>query len=280
MRQVPKEFQTLFRPLFIGRGKLARHLQHYFNLTKRSYDSWDDARDLDHPGFLQNLSRCNAVWILVTDRAIPMVHAQILELIQKQIPSMPIPPFIHSSGANELPGMITLHPLMTFGPALYSLEQYESIPFTRFKEECDFAPVSFLNFLKEIPNPKYELRMEQRGFYHASCVMMSNFPQILWNTVSQATQQSMNVPSSAFEPILKQSLNNFFIHGPHALTGPLARGDHTTQQKNLTSLLDSPPQGPSLAKLYLAFIEFYEQTHRQSHSQEESHDHRSRFPEV
>ena len=253
-------YRPLLRPLLLGRGKLARHLHHYLNLLNIPHEVWENARDLQNQGLKDKLNRSNLIWILVSHT----LQSLRTDPVDSNVCWM------HASAANTIPGMLTLHPLMTFGPELYPPQTYEVIPFTHFNEEQSQPSLLFSDFLEVLPNPKKPMPLAERAFYHAACVMMSNFPQILWNAVTQKTEKNLQLSKKDFEPILRQTLENFFTLGESALTGPLVRNDQATQEKNIHAL------NPDFAQLYRSFVLFYQQTH----FKENSNDHRSRLFEV
>ncbi len=226
-----------FRPLIIGRGKLAKHLLHYFNLKHIPTDHLPDARALTSATRIeQNHPRATCVWLAISDQAL----APVRKVIDTRLP------VIHSSATTPVSNALTMHPLMTFGPELYPLATYEKMSFTLIAEEArDFE--RFTNvFFSVLPHPHQMIAQEKRAFYHALCVMTSNFPQILWQAISEY--------SDGFKPLLAQSSQNFLDLGSAALTGPLVRGDSTTIEKNLAALSDTP-----FFDLYRSFVNFYSQ---------------------
>ena len=223
-----------FHPLLLGGGKVASHLHHYFHQKNVPHSHWLDARDLSE-AFYQKLEKCSSVWLLVADQAIE----ELKLTLQKRKPSLR---FVHASGSLSIANVNTLHPIMTFGPELYELQEYEKIPFTVIEEEWIDQPTDLLAFFSLFPNPRNTVSSKDRARYHANCVMTSNFPQILWRETY----------SEVFKPLLQKSVQNFLEHGEKALTGPLQRGDQATIEKHLTALKDSP-----LHDLYQEFVKFY-----------------------
>ena len=254
---------TAFRPLLLGRGKLARHLQQYFTQKNIPFLSYDHARTLD-ADFFNLVQEADSIWILVSDRAIAEVHEKILVGLKNQTQK---PVFVHCSAALSIPGMITLHPLMTFGPSLYPDEEYEQIPFTYFLEEVGENRTWLEHALSHLPNPRQVLSKADRVLYHAFCVMTSNFPQILWEATFQGAEK-IGAERASFEPILKRSVINYLIYGKSALTGPLVRGDASTVQKHLTVLENTPYHA-----LYQAFVDLYQQ----QQIGDPTHDHGTRI---
>jgi predicted short-subunit dehydrogenase-like oxidoreductase (DUF2520 family) len=236
-----------FIPLLIGQGKLARHLSFYLTQKKIAHEHWPDGRNLTAPALKPLFAKSSCVWILVTDRAISELSTQLRELA-------PALPQIHSSAASEIPGTLTLHPLQTFGPDLYTLNEYEVVPLTYIKEEWSNHAGLKASIQSLILNPSFEISKSDRALYHAYCVMMANFPQLLWTQVTDESNVSIGLERAAFAPILNQATKNFLNLGRAALTGPLIRGDLMTIQRHENALAKS-----KLLNLYQSFVTTFKQ---------------------
>ena len=237
---------STFYPLLLGSGKLARHLHHYFHLKSIPHCHSEDARNLDTAAFESKLERASFVWILTSDRAI----TEVAEKIRAKKPEVTL---VHASGSLSVPGVYTLHPLNTFGPDFYEISVYLKTAFTVITEEWADQPEALVSFFKNVPNPRQEIRAEARAFYHAACVMTSNFPQILWSAVFSEIEKKLGQPSAHFEPLLKQASANFLELRNQSLTGPLVRGDQSTIDRNLQALA-----GSELLGIYQSFVQFYQ----------------------
>ena len=239
------EVEPNFVPLLIGSGRLARHLSHYFSLRGIPHLRWITPRS----PIPESLARqATHFWVLVSDHALGLICQTLTE-------TYPGTPLLHSSAATPIPNALTLHPLMTFGPKLYSLSHYESIPFFMIQEESVRFP-DFLLYLRSILKHEVHLIAAQdRARYHASAVMMSNDSMILWEAALNA---SGLIPRHAFEPILKQSLENFMSEGIDALTGPLKRKDGVTIHSHIKALSGTPE-----GELYQAFVRYFETTRKE-----------------
>jgi len=232
--------QSTFSPLLIGSGKLAHHLHAYLNLLGIPHETWTKPRDLF--GLKEKLESRTHLWLLVSDHALP----DLSEILHSRFPGVPL---IHSSATTELKGALTLHPLMTFGPTLYSKERYETIPFTLFWDESESAPGFETLIRSRFPNPLLSLASKDRARYHLNCVMISNLSILLWSAGMRA---GPDLPRAAFHPILSQTLNNFMEHGESALTGPLQRNDQATLKKHLELLSGKPEK-----RLYETFMDYF-----------------------
>ncbi len=227
MRQVPAAAHFLL----VGDGRLARHFAHYLRLENLSFDQW--SRRLG--GSLETLAdRCTHVLLAISDSAIePFLTAH---------PFLRTHVCVHFSGALVTPAVPSIHPLMTFGPDLYSLDEYRAIPFVLEKGRIVELP--------GLTNVVVELSPEAKPLYHALCVASGNFTVILWEAVFERFQ-SLGLPREILFPYLVKTAQNLLTASPGetVLTGPLKRGDFKTIEKHLEAL-----DGDPLAELYRAFV--------------------------
>lgn len=230
----------------LGGGRLARHLRHYLTQLGLPCFAWarkpdpelnthaiSDVRERLHA----TVRDASHVLLLVSDGAIASLPRQYPVLRDKIL--------VHCSGALGIPGIAGAHPLMTFGPELYPLESYRRVP---FMIDQGF---SMADLLPGLPNPHRHISVEHKAQYHALCVMAGNFPQVLWRAVSQRFA-ALGVGEEALAPYLHQSLQNFLQSPDGALTGPLARGDRGTIERNLSAL-----HGDPLQDLYQSLVDFH-----------------------
>ncbi len=219
--------------LIIGSGRLAHHLKHYFQLLQLNYCDWD--RSQDAQVLAHNLNQASHVLLAISDNAIESVYRKHFDGFDKII--------VHFSGALNIPGLIAAHPLMTFGKDLYSLEFYQKIHFSLTGAE------QLSQALPGLPNSFSILSAEQKPFYHALCVLGGNFTTLLTQKMLAGFEQ-MNVPSEAAQLYIEKILENVFANPHQALTGPIARKDRGTVDKNLQALTNDPYQ-----KIYTAFVQ-------------------------
>jgi hypothetical protein len=231
-------------PILIGQGKLARHLHHYLHLITVPHKHFDDARDLAEPDLYRKIREVNAIWILTSDQSIEPVMNELKSEMIKQDINPSAYTWIHSSAATTIAGMHTFHPLMTFSEDLYTLEQYQAIPFALISPDAKTLSLKF-----PLPNTTFTIPVEQAPFYHATAVMMSNLPILLWSLTSAEAKKKLSLDPQVFNPILNQTLENFLKNGDAALTGPIARNDIATIEKNLSAISNTP-----LSKIYEVFL--------------------------
>jgi len=233
MGQVPTHHYLL-----IGSGSLARHLHFYISSLKSDsfeLSTWNRQKD-SFKDLKCKLEKSTHVLLAISDKAIEDFFKTHLEWSPKA-------QWLHFSGAHHFENLISAHPLMSFGPDLYSLETYRKIHFV----------LTGVDSLKEVfpflENSFTKLPKEQRSFYHSLCVLGGNLPVLLWKKMLEGFEQ-LDLPEEAANVYLETVLKNFLNHREKALTGPLQRKDLVTIRKNLAALKDD-----AFHKIYSAFAE-------------------------
>jgi len=220
----------------VGRGRVARHLAHWFALESIPHQKWHRGS----PESLEStLKACKTILLAVNDDAIEAVAAAHPVLEQKRT--------IHLSGSRTIPGIPGLHPLMTFGPELYDIDIYRSIPFVG-----EAGGPAFSDVFPTLPNPAYELNPGNKALYHALCVMSGNFTTLLWARAFKGFEDDLGLPREILLPYLARTAANLKLHPDGVLTGPLSRGDVRTVEANLNALGTDPWR-----EVYRAFTAVY-----------------------
>lgn len=232
MRQVPHY-------LLVGNGRVARHFQHYFSLLGLSFGMWQ--RNQPTCLLQQQLTLATHVLILITDEQIEKFIAQYLPVAQALL--------LHFSGSLVSTKAYGAHPLMTFNQDLYSLAQYQAIPFVIDEDAPEFAAI-----LPGLPNTHMRLPKALKAKYHALCVLSGNFSCLLWQKLFHSLEQEFHFPPAMAHLYLQQQTNNLLANPQTAFTGPLIRNDWVTVEKNLTALAGDPFQ-----KVYESFVLCYQQ---------------------
>ena len=228
MRQVPSY-------LIVGRGRLATHLAHYFDLKSIPFLRWDRTNSIN----LDNLvSKVDNILLAITDDALEsFINENQLVSLKKNM--------IHFSGACYIQNAIGCHPLMTFSEKRYDLETYEKIPFC-----MDTNSVSFSELFPTLKNPSYHIQAEQKALYHALCVLSGNATVVLWQTMLKQFNDVFELPKEALQAYQQQIFTNLQADPDNALTGPWQRHDLETIDKHLSVL-----QGSPLQKVYESIYE-------------------------
>ena len=221
--------------LIIGSGRAATHFSYYFSLKKIPFIQW--SRKANSLAELESgLAAASKVLLLIRDSDIESFFQQRLLKFHGLV--------IHASGAIEVPGTISAHPLMSFGPEYYSLDIYENIGFA-VGPETDFREL-----LPELRNPFFQINSSDKALYHAWAVYSGNLATLLWQEALRGFAE-LKVPPSAVEAYLLQVLNNVMKRPELALTGPLARKDKKTISLHLKNL-------PEPARhIYQCFVDTY-----------------------
>jgi predicted short-subunit dehydrogenase-like oxidoreductase (DUF2520 family) len=231
MRQVPTY-------LFISNGRVSRHFQYYFQQSSISFETWD--RSQSEKILQQKISHASHVLALIKDDAI--------ESFIKTHCTNPEIHWIHFSGSLALDNGIGTHPLMSFSHNLYSLEQYQQIPFV-----IDHDAPAFDVLFPQLSNPHVRLNKKLKPLYHALCVLGGNFSCMLWQKLFSDFENKLQIPASIAHGYFKKQMDNLMQNYQAALTGPLVRNDVKTMQNNLNALHEDPFQ-----QIYENFILCYQ----------------------
>lgn len=234
MGQVPVQTQQFQKYALIGSGRLARHLARYLELTGTPFATWSRRQRTPLPSALEGSTH---VLLAISDSAIEDFVRAESEALRGRV-------VVHFSGALATPLAVGAHPLMSFGEQLYSLEEYERIPFVTEEGRPGFREV-----FPTLRNPSYAIPPEQKPLYHALCVLSGNFTVLLWEKFFGETGGRFGIPREALVPYLDRIAANIRAGGG-ALTGPLARRDLATIERNLDALEGDPYQ-----RVYQAFVE-------------------------
>lgn len=231
----------------LGDGRLARHMRHYLALSGQAVEGWarnpashfnTHQRGPARERLKRTVEKATHVMLLVSDDAITPFLSRYPFLHEKTL--------IHCAGALNVRAVAGAHPLMTFADSMYTLEAYRRIP---FMVETGY---DFKKLFPELPNPVYTIRPADKALYHALCVVAGNFPQMLWQAVSDRFANDLGLPHEVLGPYLEQVTQNAVQAPERALTGPLSRGDEDTVRRHLAVL-----ENDSLQEIYRAFVDWF-----------------------
>jgi len=232
----------------VGGGRLARHFSQYFHLLEIPHTRWTrDRRSPFNSSDLPDAERRLRDTVAKVDRVLLLISDSAITTVLKQYPFLHEKHLIHCSGAISIPGVSGVHPMMTFTDQMYDLDTYQSVPFI-FE-----AGFHFDKLFPGLPNPGFEISIEDKARYHAMCVMAGNFSQLMWKGISDRFEQQIKLPAGTLHPYLEKVAENFIQAPETALTGPLTRNDQNTIERNVQAL-----EGDALQDLYLAFVRFYQ----------------------
>ncbi|MEI7972952.1 MAG: DUF2520 domain-containing protein [Bdellovibrio sp.] len=238
--------------LIIGSGRLATHLKFFLpQLVGKKHSlkptfsvrihQWTRSESLEKLD--TTLKQVDRILLAIPDSAIQ----KFLSTIYDRNPEIfNAKTWVHFSGCLSLTGVRSAHPLMSFGPRLYKVENYKKIHWT-----CE-KPWSLEDCLPGVQASWSSISSEEKSLYHSACVMMGNLP-LYWWTEAEKIFSEMKIPQQGWELYLNQVFENWHQMGARAFTGPLARGDHQTLISHLLSLQGRPVQ-KALAGVYESFI--------------------------
>ncbi len=230
----------------IGNGRLAQHMVFYFTALGLSFNHWYRKSDNVLSDCLQKSTH---VLLLITDNQIDSFIETQWNLLQNHC-------LIHCSGALVSDKAYTAHMPMSFSHHLYTVEEYKNIPIIIEKNRLAFEAL-----LPGLPNAHFCISREDKAYYHALCVMANNFTTLLWQKLFSEFENRFDIPDSMMMPYLKKTCDNLLQDYKHALTGPLARNDQQTIEKNLSALKEDP-----FLDVYQAFVNSYMRNHYENSS--------------
>ncbi|MGE4130191.1 MAG: DUF2520 domain-containing protein [Bdellovibrionales bacterium] len=218
--------------VLIGSGRLARHFSYYFRLLGLPFQSWSRNGNPEFNTFtepdaetrltnvLANSTHC---LLALRDEALPEWQTRLAGTRWKAV---------HFSGATQIQGVPSAHPLMTFGRDLQDLKFYQSIPFVVE------APYSLAELIPGLPNAFHPLSPELKPLYHALCSLAGNSLFLFLQQLNRIFEARLNLPSEILQPFLAQTIRHSGQF--ENFTGPVARGDWATVRRHQEALHDHP----------------------------------------
>lgn len=249
------------RYILIGNGKVANHFAFYLQQKNLPYSSWHYKDNITLELFLSkikqqyNLSNNDLrVFILIKD--------SVIEEFYLNNPCLHnINYLFHCSGALYLKNIITLHPLMTFSNESYDLYTYDSLPFVTCSDDSNQLETT--QYLPGLDNKIFTIEKDKLAYYHALCVCIGNFAQILWQKSSKEMSEKLGLPRDIVNLYIKNITKNYINNPETCLTGPLARGDHNTIAKNISAL---NANNSILVNTYNNFCDLYIKENNEQHA--------------
>lgn len=154
---------------------------------------------------------------------------------------------IHFSGALTIDGMKSFHPLYSFPKTTLPVSKMKDIAFA-----CPVDGPAFDTVFPTAQNPHFEINDKDRARYHALAVITGNLASYVWNEAAQEISTLTNEPPEKILESYLRGVIDRFVESPNSsLTGPIARKDVLTVEKNLDGLSGNP----NLKKLYEAFLD-------------------------
>ncbi len=210
-----------------------KHLGHKVRLL-----SHDDANN-DRAACSKAIAGADVIAAAIPDDKLPAWHDEWRGEIGAK-------PAIHFSGAVSIDGFCGFHPLYSFPASPLSIDAMKEIAFA-----CPLNGAPFAEIFPKAPNPHFEIADKDRARYHALAVLSGNMSSFVWNeTAKEIAAYTGMAPERIMASYLGGILDGFVKNPASSLTGPIARHDKVTVERNLASLKDDP----TLKGLYEAFL--------------------------
>lgn len=211
--------------LLIGSGRVAKHLQFYFQSLGLALSTWSRTE-----GFYQlteKLKTAKYVGLAISDDSLS-------DFYEKHLKNLNVKSF-HFSGAFHHSEILSFHPLMTFSDELYEKDFYQNIHFA----VSDIS--EFKNIFPTLLNPTFHLSPEHKALYHAWAVLLGAGTQNHLKSGLQALA-GIGVPYKATLIYLEKIFEQFLKHQGQSITGPWVRNDKKTIEKNLAAFSSQDDQ--------------------------------------
>lgn len=219
------------RYILIGNGRVSKHLAYYLEQKNLPYSNWHYKDNITLEDFL---TKQKQIYNLTNDqlRVFILIKDSAIEQLYLNHPCLnKIEHIFHCSGALSIDNIITLHPLMTFSDNLFDLDTYEALSFV-----TDQNNINKPNLLPGLCNKIFYIPKDKQAYYHALCVCIGNFAQILWQEATRELSDKLDIPRDIANLYITNITQNFITNPKGCLTGPLARDDKETIMKNISAL--------------------------------------------
>ncbi len=150
----------------------------------------------------------------------------------------------------------TIHPLQTFADPKESIKRFKGITCT-YESDSSVAAKQLLQIIKALKGTSVRINKRLKPIYHASGVIASNYLATLFY-LSRKFLTKAGFPEKLAERALLQlvegTVKNLKSPGlPHALTGPISRGDIKTIKTHIKMIQKYLPQYEPAYKLLGAY---------------------------
>jgi len=144
-------------------------------------------------------------------------------------------------------GLASAHPVFSFADPAAAVGTFQSTPFGL---EGDEAALQCLRpVLEAIGGACFTIRTTDKPLYHAAAVFSNNFTVVL-QAIAREAWAVAGVPgelaSTIQQALLRSTLDSVGRLGPHAITGPAARGDFEVVRAQGTEVFRWHPEAGAL----------------------------------
>ena len=243
------------RYVIFGPGRVGANMDYYLRTLGHDVRLISRrAAEKEKDNCLRVIERSDVVAAALPDDSLQSWRAEWSEAIGDR-------PMVHFSGATQVHGMWSYHPLYSFPDKVLDIETLKSIAFACVPGEAQFGDV-----FPGMENRVFSVSHEDRAYYHALAVLSGNLTAFIWNETAKAFRERFSADGGA-EPslVLKayfESIVARFAEAPEgSMTGPLARRDRSSVEANLAALdsararlADERPGRADLSPLYRAYL--------------------------
>jgi predicted short-subunit dehydrogenase-like oxidoreductase (DUF2520 family) len=162
---------------------------------------------------------------------------------------------------------MALHPLQTVPDVDAGIKRIPKCAFAVTARDEATARVGE-RLARDAGGVPFRIRSEQKALYHAAAVFASNYLAVSVGIAEHLFRASgVTEPGEAYGPLAVATMLNVMHQGPaEALTGPVARGDVGTIERNLDALKQTAPEAiPPYVALARAAAELSERAGRLSY---------------
>jgi len=137
---------------------------------------------------------------------------------------------VHLSGSLHLNAVPCAHPLTSFDG---EVRDWLDTPLATTGE----VPAFILKAFRELGFRPFELPAHLKPLYHACAVLSSGHAANLWLGAARLLElEGVELPGRGLLPLLEATLRNVAEKGMEGRTGPFARGDEATIQRDAEAL--------------------------------------------
>ncbi len=199
---------------------------------------------------LINAGRAQIILIAVPDDAITEVSTEL----QKDHLLSATQTLVHFSGLHPssllkspealLPGLLSLHPLLSFADRQQASQRLENCPCALEGNDLGLKTGELL--VSNLQAVSFMLTADAKAAYHSAASVASNFLVTLLAAAVQLMDKcdiEEHKSLQLLEPLVRTTVDNLFAGSPEqALTGPIVRGDTTTVSSHLLTIESRQPQ--------------------------------------
>ncbi len=140
---------------------------------------------------------------------------------------------VHLSGSLNVPGVPCLHPLNSFDG---SPRDWTGTPLAL----TGGPPAHLVEAFARVGFAPFELAPEHKALYHAAAVLTAGHAATLWLGAHERLEAAgVHLPGRGLWPLAEAALDNAQRLGRSGRTGPFARGDEATIERDADAL-DEP----------------------------------------